>query len=211
MWQRLCTFVLSENWLLTPPVANRQFRIGHDFFNPNKYQPVALLALAAISETGKAELFKPQRIQPLSELEILQFPAPPPGWRYSLAAKQILLPKQSLIPWNLSVDMPLFNPSNEASVKSNQVTCLPPVPVSTALTTIVSENPGATGVAIRNTSKTATLYTWAGETTDPTKFLAPLTPGGYYEVPFGYTGKITGVWNKADDSGSAIVHVFSQV
>lgn len=107
--------------------------------------------------------------------------------------------------------MPLFNPSNEASVKSNQVTCLPPVPVSTALTTIVSENPGATGVAIRNTSKTATLYTWAGETTDPTKFLAPLTPGGYYEVPFGYTGKITGVWNKADDSGSAIVHVFSQV
>lgn len=39
-----------------------------------------------------------------------------------------------------------------------------------------------------------------------TSFAVKITPGSYYELPFGYTGKISGIWDVA--SGVALVREF---
>jgi len=38
-------------------------------------------------------------------------------------------------------------------------------------------------------------------------YAAKLDPGGYYEVPFGFTGAISGIWSAAN--GNALVREFS--
>lgn len=206
MWQRLCTFILSDSWLLTPPVETRQFRVGHRLINPNKYQVVANVALAAISKTGKAELFKPQRIQPRAELEILQFPAPPKGWRYSLAAKQILLPNQSLLSWELEVDMPSYSlddpvPVNLAASSSKNVTTCP---VTATPTKILSANPNRKGVKFFSPDKLKTVYLDTDQVVSSTSAIESLTPSKNVCVP---TINWTGEWWGIASSGTVSIEV----
>lgn len=201
MWQRLCTFILTEDWLLTPPISVRQFRLSHDLFNNKsnyQYQVVALITLAAISETGKPELFKPQKIQPHSELEILQFPIPPPGWRYSLAAKQILMPKQSLLNWNLQVDMPSYSlddpmPVNLAASSSKNITT---VPVAATPTKLLSANLNRKGVKFFTADKTKTVYIDTDQVVSSTSAIESLTPSKNVCVPtINWTGEWWGIAN----------------
>lgn len=206
MWQRLCTFILTEDWLLTPPVASRQFRVGHSFSNPNKYQPVALFALAAISETGKAELFKPQRIQPRAELEILQFPVPPPGWRYSLAAKQILLPNQSLLNWELEVDMPSYSlddqpPINAAASSTKNITT---ITVAATATKVLPANSSRKGIKFYTSDKTKTIYFDTDNVVSATSAIESLTPSKSVCVPaIAWTGE----WWAISSSGTVTIEV----
>lgn len=206
MWQRLCTFILAEDWLLTPPVNSRQFRVGHRFSNPNKYQVVASIALAAISETGKAELFKPQRIQPRAELEILQFPVPPQGWRYSLAAKQIILPNQALLNWELEIDMPSYSlddpvPVNLAASSSKNVTT---VPVATTPTKLLSANSTRKGVKFFTADKVRTVYLDTDQVVSNASAIESITPSKNICVP---TINWTGEWWGIASSGTVNVEV----
>jgi hypothetical protein len=67
--------------------------------------------------------------------------------------------------------------------------------------TLLSLNANRLGATIYNDS-TATLYVKLGTTATTTDFTVILAPGGYYEVPFGYTGRIDGIW-ASDQSGAA--------
>lgn len=72
-------------------------------------------------------------------------------------------------------------------------------------TTLLAANSARRGATIVNES-TSTLYVKFGTTASATSYTVALPPmgttGAYYEVPFGYTGKIDGIWS-ADASGAA--------
>lgn len=81
------------------------------------------------------------------------------------------------------------------------------IPSSTASRLFFTENPSRLGATIYNNS-TAILYVKLGNAASSTSFtvaLAALTGGigGYYEVPYGYTGPVAGAWASAN--GVALV------
>lgn len=73
---------------------------------------------------------------------------------------------------------------------------------SAASVTILASNGARTGATIWNDS-TAILYITFGATASATSCTVKMAPDAYYEVPFGYTGIITGIWASA--TGSARV------
>jgi hypothetical protein len=63
--------------------------------------------------------------------------------------------------------------------------------------TILGTNSGRKGACIYNDS-TSAVYVLFGATASATVFTVKLAAGAYYEVPFGYTGIITGIWVTAN-------------
>lgn len=79
---------------------------------------------------------------------------------------------------------------------------------SATAVTILAANANRKGASISNTS-TAILYLLlaTGTATATTSHTVQLASNTYYEVPFGYTGIITGIWASAN--GSANVTEFT--
>lgn len=73
---------------------------------------------------------------------------------------------------------------------------------STSSVAILAERHGRVGATIWNNS-TAVLYLKFGATASATDCTKKLIADEYYEVPFGYNGRIDGVW--ASVNGSARV------
>jgi hypothetical protein len=72
-------------------------------------------------------------------------------------------------------------------------------------TTLLAANPQRKGASIFNTDANALCIDMTGGTaTTTTRFHVRLTQNQYFEVPFGYTGLITGIW-EADGAGAANV------
>lgn len=74
-------------------------------------------------------------------------------------------------------------------------------------TTLLSANANRLGATIYNDS-TVALYLKLGATASLTSFTVKMAAGSYYEVPFGYTGIIDGIW-ASDASGAARIVEFS--
>lgn len=74
---------------------------------------------------------------------------------------------------------------------------------SAASQTLLAANAARKGATIFNDS-TVALYVKFGTTASPTDFTAKMDAQGYYEVPFGYTGRIDGIW-ASDAAGAARV------
>lgn len=68
-------------------------------------------------------------------------------------------------------------------------------------TTLISSNANRLGATVFNDS-TVVLYVKLGATASTTSFTIKLDPGDYYEIPFGYTGVVDGIW-ASDASGAA--------
>ena len=85
------------------------------------------------------------------------------------------------------------------------------VPSGIASVTILASNANRKGATISNTDANALYLDLSGGTASATSFTVALGAGSttptYYEVPFGYTGTITGIW-AADGAGSALVTEF---
>jgi len=74
-----------------------------------------------------------------------------------------------------------------------------------ASTTILAANSARRGASIINTSSAILYLDMSGGTaTATTRHHVQLVQGAYFEVPFGYTGLITGIW-ASDAGGSANV------
>lgn len=72
-----------------------------------------------------------------------------------------------------------------------------------ASTTILAANPRRKGATIFNTDANALCIRMDGGTaTTTTGFHVRITQNQYFEVPFGYTGAISGIW-EADGAGAA--------
>jgi hypothetical protein len=72
---------------------------------------------------------------------------------------------------------------------------------STSSVTLLSANASRLGATIYNDDSSASLKVKLGTTASSTSFTVLLAPGGYYEVPFGYTGRIDAIASVA--SGNA--------
>jgi hypothetical protein len=65
------------------------------------------------------------------------------------------------------------------------------------------------GASITNTSS-AILYIGLGTSTvSATDHTAPVLQFGYYEVPYGFTGQIRGIWASDPGDGGAVITAFS--
>jgi hypothetical protein len=78
------------------------------------------------------------------------------------------------------------------------------VAASASNVTLLSQNSNRRGATIWNDSTTATLYVKLGVTASTTSYTAQVFPSGYYEIPYGYTGEIDGIWSSA--SGAARIN-----
>lgn len=97
-----------------------------------------------------------------------------------------------------------ISPNNAVQIidATNATSTLSNVSGSASSVTLLSLNTARKGVTIFNDS-TAILYVKFGTTASTTSFTVRLVSNAYYEVPFGYTGRIDGIWASA--TGSARV------
>lgn len=74
---------------------------------------------------------------------------------------------------------------------------------------LLAANTNRKGATVFNDS-TAILYLLlvTGGTASATAFTIQIAAGGYYEVPFGYTGALIGIW-ASDTAGSARITEFT--
>jgi len=67
---------------------------------------------------------------------------------------------------------------------------------ATSSTSLLASNSSRLGATIYNDSAAA-LYLKLGATASTSSFSVKIAAGGYYEVPFNYTGAIDGIWDSA--------------
>jgi hypothetical protein len=75
-------------------------------------------------------------------------------------------------------------------------------------TTLLSSNANRLGATIQNDSS-AVLFVKCGTTASSTDHTARLLQYAYYEVPFGYTGRIDGIWATDPNTGGARITEFT--
>lgn len=75
-------------------------------------------------------------------------------------------------------------------------------------TTLLSSNAARLGASITNDSSIA-LYIKLGTTASTTDYTVRLVQYAYYEVPFGYTGRIDGIWASDPGDGAARITEFT--
>jgi hypothetical protein len=63
--------------------------------------------------------------------------------------------------------------------------------------TLLASNTSRKGATIYNDS-TAVLYVKLGTTASSSDYTVQMAAGDYYEVPYGYTGRIDGIWASAN-------------
>lgn len=78
---------------------------------------------------------------------------------------------------------------------------------SASVQTLLAANDNRTGASIQNNSSEA-LYVKLGSTATASDFTIKLFQDDYFEVPYGYTGIITGIWAN-NSSGQAQVTEFT--
>lgn len=99
--------------------------------------------------------------------------------------------------------MALYNPASVTVIEPTSTTSTPSsVNASITSITILAANSIRKGGTIWNNS-TARLYIEFGATASTSAFTAILEASGYYEIPFNYTGAISGIWLAAN--GNALV------
>lgn len=86
---------------------------------------------------------------------------------------------------------------------------------ATATTTTVADNASSTTVLASNSSRkgasvtndsSAALYLLVGSgTASTTNYTVRIAQYGYFEVPYGYTGQLTGIWDSDPGDGAARV------
>lgn len=206
-WQSLGQLELSDAWQFTQLVETDYIRVR--FASPTNTNGRGYLCQADDSLSDR-QIFQVERLHPKPEPEILYLPKPYcfAGRAFGVKAK-VFAP---IDPWIVTIDywdtlMPLSNPA--------QVTVTPPtssvvtatsVTAATTNTSLLASNTNRKGATIWNNSN-ATLNLELGGSAGASAYTAQLAPGGYYEVPYGYTGAIAGIWSAAN--GSALVREFT--
>ena len=91
-----------------------------------------------------------------------------------------------------------ISPNNSFTVNAVKpsVTATTSVAASVSSVTLLAANGTRLGATIYNDSM-ALLYVKLGTTASTSSFEVKLFPLSYYEVPYGYTGQIDGIWSNA--------------
>jgi hypothetical protein len=105
------------------------------------------------------------------------------------------------LPWPVDVTNPVSvttDPSGTATISQ--------VPSATTSEVILAANANRKGATIFNDS-TKILFLAAGPTAAAAAYTVQLATKAYYEVPYGYTGVISGIWQAVN--GTAQVTEFT--
>lgn len=204
-WESIATLSITKNWQLTGVVVGSYFRFRYGVAIGFSH---ILIAQAQMND--EFELFTQQRLQVKAAVDILEIPAPFFFSDRRLAVRGIELssPTNQTNSLMLEIEVntvPISNPS------------APNYPVSsTAASSTVNSATTSQAILVANTSRkgatvwnasTATLYLDLDAAASTSDYAAKLDPGGYYEVPYGFTGAISGIWSAAN--GSALVREFT--
>lgn len=92
-------------------------------------------------------------------------------------------------------------PTGDNAVNTATVTSVSSAATSTS---ILAANTARYGGSITNTDANALYLLLGGGTASATNYSVKLFTDDYFEIPFGFTGAITGIW-AADGSGAALV------
>jgi len=71
-------------------------------------------------------------------------------------------------------------------------------------TSIIAANTARQGLSISNTDANVLYLLIGGGTASATNFSVQVAANGYFEMPYGFTGAVTGIW-AVDGSGAALV------
>jgi len=77
------------------------------------------------------------------------------------------------------------------------------VSASATNVTVLAANTARLGATIYNDSNSPVNIKLAA-TASATSFAVRMSPGGYYEIPFGYNGIIDGIWDVANGSARVV-------
>lgn len=81
------------------------------------------------------------------------------------------------------------------------------VTAASSTRTLLDKNQARLGATILNADAACPLYVLADGDATITQYTVKLIPGAYYEVPYRYTGRISGIWD-VGFSGSALITEF---
>jgi hypothetical protein len=203
MWVPVFGLVVNEQWQYSPAiaVAGEYFRFNH-FYSELGYSR----GLMCQADTLQPFIhFATARLYPSSEMDVYRLVSPDCFDSRSIGVRSI---DQSIKPWTIFVDvwisaMPL---SNQPNYPVSTVAASTTVASSITSVPVLAANPIRKGATIWNAS-TATLYLDLDTAATTTDYAARLDPNGYYEVPYGFTGALSGIWNAAN--GNALVREFT--
>jgi hypothetical protein len=131
---------------------------------------------------------------PINENRRLGFKIPglnlSPGWQIKL--------------YSTDTPMPLFRTAPTIASAMTSTTATPTtVPAATTSTQLLAVNPSRKGAVITNTS-TGTLSIQLGAVVSAASFAVQLLTGDTYEVPFGFTGAVNGLWASVNGNAQVI-------
>ena len=214
MWNEIGIIDLVNDWRFSQSSDASLFRLTQfPLIRLSQFPSLgsnASLVIAQASLDDSLEIFEPQRFFLLfPEIQIFRLRKPPCFANRALAIKgeryRFPVGIRIKIEQFLGDDMPLSNPSNTPPQIST-VAASTTVASSITSVAILAANAARRGATIWNAS-TATLFMDLDAAASATDYAARLDPGGYYEVPYNFTGAISGIWSAAN--GNALVREFS--
>lgn len=204
MWTRLIELQINaDDWVFSPPFEADFVRLAYP-----QAKNVSGIVIAQSFDTYPIPLFnlRSLSVKLASERDVIQL-SPTPFELPCLVFKAI--PAVRLRGYtSLSVvlevgnlSMPLSNPATIQAPVSTLATSST-IAAAVASTVLLAANAARKGATIYNNS-TATLYIDLDNAVTTAAYTAQLAPGGYYEVPYNFTGDISGIWSAAN--GNALV------
>ena len=201
-WTAVGNFQISTEWIFTPPVEGKLFRL-----RCLDLQPVQVLIKQAQIIFDQQEFWGAQRL--VIDQGFSLFVMAPPSF---FAARRIALQIADLngsrtpktVQLEVNPDMPLTNPTTGQARSSTAASTT--VASSATSVSLLAANANRQGATVWNSS-TATLFLDFDSAATTADHALKVDPGGYVEVPFGFTGAISGVWSAVN--GNALVREFS--
>lgn len=184
------------------PVAHDDPIIGKPVVTGGRASSAVPTSVGADGDVTRAWLTRPGAIVVAAAAATVSIPD-------ALTNNGIYFPDRTNNSWPLIVDNMVFNGTtwdrlrgttlgvDVARAAAAATSAVTSVASSATNVTLLASLAGRKGATIYNDSAQI-LYVKFGATASATSYTVQMAPGAYFEVPFGYTGIIDGIWASAD-------------
>lgn len=199
-WKFLANLNLTDEWQFTSSCDGDFFRFQY---------PVALpisVQMAQAQTVKSTELWEVREVLAKPELEIFQIEKPIFFSHRRLAIRSIA-PFELKTPFAVRIEVwsvPLSRTNSFKPIASTSATATTVVASTTAVP-LLAANENRKGATFWNAS-TAILKIDFAATSTGSVYAVEIGAGDYYELPFNYTGAISGIWGAAN--GNCLVREF---
>ncbi|MBW4421545.1 MAG: hypothetical protein KME13_20360 [Myxacorys californica WJT36-NPBG1] len=209
-WSNVASIDVNREWTFTPNIDADlgYFRINFgvgDVRGTLLNQPIWIAQIDLDSVPDSIDIYDERRIIASSFNRVLEFETPAFISNRGLALRSS---PDFFDFWNITIEvstMPLVRSSVPLSPPTSSTVNVSTVGASTTAVSILAANGSRKGATITNNS-TATLSIDFAATVTTAAFSLQLFSNDYFEVPYGYTGAISGIWSAVN--GNALVREF---